>query len=242
MNASKFVEAEAMARAGLSLLGDAAEDRTLRGIFSGIVSNSLTIRGSSAEAEAVMLPVVQEIRMRGSSRPRDLADALDNLANTVVAPDRAAERVALNREAYELVEAIYGVGHSAVATKMANYGHSMYRAGDVEAAIRITERVLAIRRAHVPAMHPSLANTLGNLGTFAFEAGQMPRRSRGSRRRSRFYAARRHALAAGGRFLYWRATLRFAQGELAQARQQLASSQEILPRPFRRRIRAWRAA
>ncbi len=228
MNQAKYDEAEKQARYGLQLIDGNAAQRTLRGILSGILSRALLWRGEYAQAEAVMQPVVADLRANGAPRPRDLADALDNLGSTLVAPRRAQEAAALHREAFALIESIYGPEHPAILTKMSNYALALFRAGERDAATALNVRVLALKRIHSAPSHPSLANTLTHLGMFALEAGDDTAAAAYLEEAMSIYAPAPTRTQPEGSSMAWRATLLLAQERAAESAAQFARSLEIM--------------
>ncbi len=119
--------------------------------------------GDTTRAEQEFTRVVDVWRAAlGSEHPK-LANALTNLGAVALSRGRAAESVALYREAHAIAEAAFGPDHPNVAHTLQSLATGLARAGDLEAAEPLLRRALAIRVATVGLDHRSTVQVQANL-------------------------------------------------------------------------------
>jgi serine/threonine-protein kinase len=86
---------------------------------------------------------------------------------------RAADAERLYREALSLDEKLYGVGNLATDISMNNVSAALRHQGKYAEAAELGERVLAMRRAHLPAESAAIARSLTVLGNTYRGAGKL---------------------------------------------------------------------
>lgn len=154
----------AVADRGLSLTGDprARADLILIADLTYERGKNLDVLGRFAEAEAAARTVVAlRTDLLGPEDPY-VGDALNQLANALMAQGRYAEAEPAQRRALVIYEAAYGAEDEQVALALSNLGNILRRTGRLDEAERAHRRAVAIAgRVENPVL---LAQTLTNHG------------------------------------------------------------------------------
>ena len=219
---AKIVE---QSKRALALLDDGADMQRARADITGTMTYSLVRLGRAAEAEALLRPLVENLRRDPTVSPRWLADMLDNLSFTLTT--KRDEALALNAEAVRLEESVYGADSPVIAGKVTNYGIALYRAGRLADAQPVLQRSVALNRAGGAPRLVSTVNSLSALGAVKFQLGDDDGAIADLDESIAVSEQHQWPLDAG-RSLRWRGTIRLAQGRYDDARADLARANEIL--------------
>lgn len=228
---SLFEESVVIARRGLALLGPGPDTLRERSDLIGTTQYSLVALGRRDEAEALVRPLLEELRTSSRVPPRLLADALGNLANTLQGTGRDSEMLEMQREALAVLESLYGKDHPLTMTQLNNLATYLYTTQHLEEARELMVRVVAIRRANPSSDKAFIANSLGNLGAIELQLG-----SDESARTlleeslqiySTFDVPRQRAI-----FLRWHAIVLLLQGRLDEADRDIAEGKQIMQELF----------
>ncbi|MBU1323961.1 MAG: tetratricopeptide repeat protein, partial [Alphaproteobacteria bacterium] len=157
-------DALAVADRGLSLTGDpdARADLILIADLTYERGKNLDVLGRFAEAETAARTVIAlRTDLLGSGDPY-VGDALNQLANALMAQGRYAEAEPAQRRALVIYEAAYGAEDEQVALALSNLGNILRRTGRLDEAERAHRRAVAIAgQVENPVL---LAQTLTNHG------------------------------------------------------------------------------
>jgi tetratricopeptide (TPR) repeat protein len=133
-------------------------------------------RGEYAEAQRLQQHVLAECEQRlGPDHPY-VADALNNLGNTLFEIGQPTESLALLRRAFDIRERSLGPEHPDVAASAMNLAVSERANGRLSEAIALGERSVALAENALGPNHPALAASLVTLATFL--QGIQPARAR----------------------------------------------------------------
>jgi tetratricopeptide (TPR) repeat protein/predicted Ser/Thr protein kinase len=136
-------------------------DAELSAALLGWGSN-LMVQSRFDEVEPLFQEAVDRLRRREPEGP-DLAPALRGLGRVQTYTGNHAKASALLREALAIDLRYHGAGSWQVAEDSDVLGYELLREGQVSAADTMIGAALAIRRRVLPADHPSLLWTVGNL-------------------------------------------------------------------------------
>lgn len=224
-------EAVTAARRGLTFLKPGPDTLRERSNLIGTMQFSLVLLGRRVEAEALVRPLVEEMRSSSNATPRLLADALGNLANTLKGTGRDAEIVEMEREVVAIFESIYGVDHLLTTTQLSNLATSLYTAQRLEEARELMVRVVAIRRANPSEDKGTIANALGNLGAIDLQLGNDASARALLEESLQVYATfdvpRQRAI-----FLRWHAIALMLHGRLEEADRDVAEGTRVMEELF----------
>ncbi|MEW6167010.1 MAG: serine/threonine-protein kinase [Pseudomonadota bacterium] len=134
----------------------------------GVTLRSL---GEYAQAEQAFAQVLRIDRAALHAQHPWIAFALDNLASVLIEQDRTAEALRLLDEATPLLAAIYGEDSLRAATHQQIRAAALARAGDIDGAAALLDRVLSLRRARPEAQPAALAAALVARARLLAQAG-----------------------------------------------------------------------
>ena len=159
---AKFVEAEQMAREGLTLL------RKAHGPAHPAVATALETLGKVLEERgeypAAIAVMKEAVAMRAGAAPADLADSLAGLANAEFYAGHYPAAQALNQRLLTMHQSIYGPKHPAVAEDLTNLGAIQQDTGHYVEAETFHRQALEITRAFYGEEHPRTAAGLTMVG------------------------------------------------------------------------------
>jgi tetratricopeptide (TPR) repeat protein len=163
--------------------GAVAKRRALQGLDPLDLSDSLAHQGElmalQADYDQGEKAYREAIRIE-SARPSDrqnqekLASSLYGLGTLLTKQGRYAAAEENLREALERQKALYGENHPAVARTLKDLARAIADRGDLNAAIPLMERAVAMQRAlrgNEP--HPDLAEVLNDMGTLLWQQGDV---------------------------------------------------------------------
>jgi tetratricopeptide (TPR) repeat protein len=161
--------------------GAVAKRRRLQGIDPLDLSDSLTHQGDLMALQAnydVGEKAYREAIRIESARPAErqnqekLANSLYGLGTLLAKQGRYADAESNLRETLERQKALYGETHPAVARTLKDLARAMSDRGDLNGAIPLMQRAVAMQRAlrgNVP--HPDLAEVLNDMGVLLWQQG-----------------------------------------------------------------------
>ncbi len=161
--------------------GAVVKRRGLQGIDPLDLSDSLTHQGDlmalQANYDAGEKAYREAIRIE-TGRPNDrqsqekLANSLYGLGTLLARQGRYADAELNLRETLERQKALYGETHPAVARTLKDLARAMSDRGDLNAAIPLMQRAVAMQRAlRGNAPHPDLAEVLNDMGVLLWQQG-----------------------------------------------------------------------
>jgi len=161
--------------------GAVVKRRRLQGIDPLDLSDSLSHQGDLMALQAnydVGEKAYREAIVIESARPNDrqsqekLANSLYGLGTLLAKQGRYADAELNLRETLERQKALYGETHPAVARTLKDLARAMSDRGDLNGAIPLMQRAVAMQRAlrgNVP--HPDLAEVLNDMGVLLWQQG-----------------------------------------------------------------------
>ena len=225
-NDARFEDAEREIRYALGLLGSDARHARQRQRLTMQRIYSLNGQGRQSESELIARALLAEMRASPSSSPRDTAQVLARLAETLVGNERTVERLALLRESLAIYEEIYGPDHPAQADRMNNLATALYRAGESQEAIAMIKRVVDVRRKHWGATHPKTGQALINSAVMTLgaedDAGALSQVEEAIRILEQSELSPIRSLA-----YLWRASILFLQKRFEEAEEALRNATSI---------------
>jgi tetratricopeptide (TPR) repeat protein len=161
--------------------GAVAKRRHLQGIDPLDLSDSLTHQGDLMALQAnydVGEKAYREAIRIESARPTDrqnqekLANSLYGLGTLLARQGRYADAELNLRETLERQKALYGETHPAVARTLKDLARAMSDRGDLNGAIPLMQRAVAMQRAlRGKDPHPDLAEVLNDMGVLLWQQG-----------------------------------------------------------------------
>jgi tetratricopeptide (TPR) repeat protein len=163
--------------------GAVSKRRRLHGIDPLDLSDSLSHQGElmalQADYDAGEKAYREAIRIE-SALPKDrqsqekLATSLYGLGTLLAKQGRSADAEESLREALERQKALYGETHPAVARTLKDLANAVADRGDLNAAIPLMERAVAMQRAlRGSEPHPDLAEVLNDMGALLWRQGDV---------------------------------------------------------------------
>ena len=163
--------------------GAVAKRRTLQGLDPLDLSDSLSHQGDlmalQADYDAGEKAYREAIRIE-SAKPNDrlnqekLASSLYGLGTLLAKQGRNAEAEESLRETLERQKKLYGESHPAVARTLKDLARAIADRGDINAAMPLMERSVAMQRAlRGSEPHPDLAEALNDMGLLLYEKGDL---------------------------------------------------------------------
>jgi tetratricopeptide (TPR) repeat protein len=163
--------------------GAVAKRRTLQGIDPLDLSDSLSHQGDLMALQAnydLGEKAYREAIRIESALPNDrqsqakLADSLYGLGTLLAREGRPADAEENLREALERQKVLYGETNPAVARTLKDLARAVADHGDLNAAIPLMERSVAMQRAlRGGEPHPNLAEVLNDMGLLLYEKGDL---------------------------------------------------------------------
>ncbi|MBA8883348.1 serine/threonine-protein kinase [Dokdonella fugitiva] len=205
-------------RRGLALLGDRREDRYLRVELASHLAFALNRLGRPAEAERVLAPWLAELRHDDDTERVLLVDTLGTLSSSLSALGRHDEAIAMQREAIEIAEKLYGRDDPTVAESYNTLARTLNGAGRIDEAVAAMEHAVELdRRNEAGGRNPELASALCNLAVLLVK--QEHYADALARLDEAVELAREAEFDADlGRSLWWRAVVHLVAGRTADAR------------------------
>ena len=203
---------------GLALLGDGREDRYLRVELASHLAFALNRLERPAEAERVLAPWLAELRHDDDTERVLLVDTLGTLSSSLGALGRHDEAIAMQREAVDVAEKLYGRDDPTVAESYNTLARTLGGAGRLDEAVAAMQRAVELDRGNeAGGKNPELASALCNLAVLLVK-------------QEHYDDARTHLDEAVtvaqtaefdadlGRSLWWRAVVHLVAGRTAAAR------------------------
>ena len=138
----------------------------------GNLGAALETQGRREESLALIGRALEVARAHAELGDAQINVALHNYATALLNMDRFAEAEPLIREALALQEKKLGPDSPALDPTLDNLAVVLYRKGDVDAAIAINERRLAMARKHFSGAHPWTASALTDVGEQLVASGK----------------------------------------------------------------------
>ena len=163
--------------------GAVAKRRRLPGIDPLDLSDSLSHQGDllaqqadydageKAYREAIR---IESARLSNRQNQEKLASSLYGLGTLLAKQGRSADAEQSLREALDRQKSLYGEAHPAVARTMKDLANAVADRGDLNAAIPLMQRAVAMQRAlRGSEPHPDLAEALNDMGTLLWRQGDV---------------------------------------------------------------------
>jgi tetratricopeptide (TPR) repeat protein len=163
--------------------GAVAKRRTLKGIDPLDLSDSLSHQGDlmalqanydlgeKAYREAIQ---IESATLNDPQSQAKLANSLYGLGTLLAREGRSADAEENLRAALERQKKLYGETHPAVARTLKDLARAVADRGDLNAAIPLMERAVAMQRAlRGSEPHPDLAEVLNDMGTLLWQQGDV---------------------------------------------------------------------
>ena len=205
-------------RRGLDLLGNRREDRYLRVELASHLAFALNRLDRPAEAERVLAPWLAELRHDDDTERVLLVDTLGTLSSSLGALGRHDEAIAMQREAVEVAEKLYGRDDPTVAESYNTLARTLNGAGRVDEAVAAMQRAVELDRGNeAGGRNPELASALCNLAVLLVK--QEHYADALAKLDEAVELAREAEFDADlGRSLWWRAVVHLVAGRTADAR------------------------
>ncbi|MGN6519648.1 MAG: protein kinase domain-containing protein [Dokdonella sp.] len=205
-------------RRGLDLLGSRREDRYLRVELASHLAFALNRLDRPAEAERVLAPWLAELRHDDDTERVLLVDTLGTLSSSLGALGRHDEAIAMQREAVEVAEKLYGRDDPTVAESYNTLARTLNGAGRVDEAVAAMRRAVELDRGNeAGGRNPELASALCNLAVLLVK--QEHYADALAKLDEAVELAREAEFDADlGRSLWWRAVVHLVTGRAADAR------------------------
>ncbi len=224
---NRFEDIVVAMRRGLSLLGDLPEHRFLRVELSGHLAHALSKQDRPSEAEAVLRPLLEGLRVDATAERVLLADTLGTLASAVSRQGREEEAVGLRREALAVMETLYGANDPTITQQLNGLAVALDAAGRSDEALPLLERTVALDRSRGEDGTHELASGLCNLGALLFKS-QRDTQALPFLDEAVVVAHRSGITGELGRCLLWRANALLVAGDPAAAQRDAVRAREVL--------------
>ena len=224
---NRYADMAAAMRRGLALLDDSPDHRFLRVELSGHLAFALNELDQPVEAEAVLRPLLAQLRKDDAAERVLLPDTLGTLAGIVAAQGRSDESIALQREAVAVMESLYGKDNPAISPQLNGLARALNGAGRTAEALPLMERTVALDRSRGQEVNPELASGLCNLGVLRLQLGQEAAALE-ALDEAVGVAARSDIAMELGRSLLWRASAHLLAGRQVQSSADAKRAAEVL--------------
>jgi serine/threonine-protein kinase len=205
-------------RRGLAVLGDRREDRYLRVELASHLAFALNRLDRPAEAERVLAPWLVELRHDDDTERVLLIDTLGTLSSSLGALGRHDEAIAMQREAVDMAEKLYGENDPTVAESLNTLARTLNGAGRLDEAVVAMQRAVQLDRGNeAGGKNPELASALCNLAVLLIKQERYDDAL--SRLDEAISVAQQAEFDADlGRSLWWRAVVHLVAGRTTAAR------------------------
>ncbi|HEY6943203.1 serine/threonine-protein kinase, partial [Dokdonella sp.] len=225
---NRYDDIVASMRRGLALLGDRREERYLRVELASHLAFALNRLDRPAEAERVLAPWLAELRHDDDTERVLLVDTLGTLSSSLGALGRHDEAVAMQREAVDVAEKLYGRDDPTVAESLNTLARTLSGAGRLDEAVAAMQRAVALDRGNeAGGKNPELASALCNLAVLLIKQERYED-ARANLDEAIAVAQRADFDADLGRSLWWRAVVHLAAGRAPAALDDVRRMRDVL--------------